>query len=211
MFGPDVVVEGTTNILLLGSGDREKPLNTSNTTTNYFFMLKDEPTITTYLSAESSTICPGQSLLCLNSLLPVTNGTIATTVQLNSKKGWYLGLHANEQVVNAAVAVYGTVYFGTHEPTVPVAGTCSANLGTTRYYTVSYTNGAKPGGTTDVPYTSCTTCGLTSDPVVVKVDIDGKQVPVCLGCSKPLTPDEIKKGGSSSNPAKVRSYWYIKK
>lgn len=211
MFGPDVAVYGATNILLLGSGDREKPLNTSNPTANYFFMLQDQPADTMYLSAESGN-CNGNSKLCLNSLLAVTAGTIPSATSLTAKKGWYLSLQANEQVVTSALTVYGVAYFSTHQPVAATANSCSANLGKTRSYAVSYTNGANPNGTTDLPFVLQHAGGLPPSPVIGKVTLDdGSTVPFCIGCVSPLEGSLLHPPASSSNPAKVRSYWFIQK
>jgi len=210
MFGPDVAVYGSTNILLLGSGDREKPLNTNNATANYFFMLQDQPANTTYLSAESGNC--SSNLLCLNSLLAVTAGTIPSATSLAAKKGWYLGLQANEQVVTSALTVYGVVYFSTNQPVAATANSCSANLGTTRSYAVSYTNGANPNGTTDLPFIVQPTGGLPPSPVIGKVTLDdGSTVAFCIGCVAPLEGSKLNPPSSTSNPAKVRSYWFIQK
>lgn len=211
MFGPDVVVEGSTHILLLGSGDREKPLNTSNTTSNYFFMVRDQPTVATYLSDESSR-CSGGSVLCLNSLLPITVGATPTASDLAGKKGWYLALNANEQVVTSAITVFGMVYFGTHQPTVPPANSCSANLGTTRPYKIAYTNAGNPNGTSDPPYTVLTGVGLPPSPVAGKVTLDdGTTVPFIIGSKGPFGTEVPVSSSGSPNPAKIRSYWYIQK
>ncbi|MEJ6654974.1 MAG: PilC/PilY family type IV pilus protein, partial [Pseudomonas sp.] len=43
MYAPDVVLEGDTYHLLLGSGDREKPIGNAGSTQNHFFMIKDQP------------------------------------------------------------------------------------------------------------------------------------------------------------------------
>lgn len=212
IFGPDVTVDGATNVLLLGSGDREKPLNTANTTSNYFFKINDKPTETGYLSTESSANCPGASVMCLNSLLPVTSGTIATTANLNTKKGWYLALQANEQVVTSAVTVFGEVYFSTHQPKVTAQGSCSANLGNTRSYSVLYKNGAKPDGTTGDPFVLLTGGGLPPSPVAGKVTLDdGTTVPFIIGALGPLETKQLTGAAGTSNLSKIRSYWYIQK
>ena len=73
MFAPDVLDNNGEYIVLLGSGDREKPLlyyAGAASVTNYFFMLRDRPTDTTWLSTES-TAC-GSSVLCLDSLFGIT-------------------------------------------------------------------------------------------------------------------------------------------
>ncbi len=211
MFGPDVVVEGSTHILLLGSGDREKPLNTSNTTSNYFFMIQDQATVATYLSDESSR-CSGVSVLCLNSLLPITVGATPTASDLAGKKGWYLALNANEQVVTSAITVFGVVYFSTHQPTVPNPNSCSANLGTTRPYQIAYTNAGNPDGTSNPPYTVLTGVGLPPSPVAGKVTLDdGTTVPFIIGTKGSFGTENPVSSAGSSNPSKIRSYWYIQK
>lgn len=214
IFGPDVTVDGANNILLLGSGDREKPLNTANTTSNYFFKINDKPTDTSYLTAESAN-CPvasGLNVMCLNSLLPVTSGTIATTASLAAKKGWYLALQSNEQVVTSAVTVYGAVYFSTHQPKAADANSCSANLGNTRSYNVLYTSGANPDGSTNAPFTLFTGGGLPPSPVAGKVTLDdGTTVPFIIGAKGRLETMQLTGASGTSNPAKIRSYWYIQK
>jgi type IV pilus assembly protein PilY1 len=210
IFGPDVTVDGDTNILLLGSGDREKPLNTANATSNYFFKINDKPNVTSYLTAESANC--GSNVMCLNSLLPVTSGTIATTANLAAKKGWYLALQSNEQVVTSAVTVYGSVYFSTHQPKGAVANSCSANLGNTRSYAVLYKNGANPDGSSNVSFTLLTGGGLPPSPVAGKVTLDdGSTVPFIIGAKGPLESMQLTGASSTSNLAKIRSYWYIQK
>ena len=82
--GPNVLVDTANSkyIILIGSGDRERPLNTANSTANYFFRVDDKPTVANYLSDESTANCPGVSVLCLNSLLPVTSAAMPTTAEL---------------------------------------------------------------------------------------------------------------------------------
>ncbi|MFO7681389.1 MAG: hypothetical protein R6X34_15195, partial [Chloroflexota bacterium] len=64
MFMPDIVEKNGTYYLLLGSGDREKPLGTdvdgnaywpsAYGTSNYFFMITDTPTDDEWLSSENT-------------------------------------------------------------------------------------------------------------------------------------------------------------
>ena len=125
MFAPDVVVEPApnsgTHILLVGSGDREKPLRDYTSAygvSNYFFMLKDVPSDSTWLSTNMGT-CPSVNVMCLDSLYGITSSADPAASDLANKKGWYLGLNAHEQVVTSSITVFGSTTFSSHTPTVP--------------------------------------------------------------------------------------------
>ncbi len=205
MFAPDVVADGTDYVLLLGSGDREKPLlhyGDAAATTNYFFMLRDRPNDTTWLTSEGSTC--GASLLCLNSLLSVSTQSAPSATSLGQKKGWYMGLHDTEQVVTSAITVFGDVTFSTHQPRVPTAGVCSG-LGETRVYTVNYLTGQ--GVFHDVVGD-----GLPPSPVAGMVTLDDgvTTVPFVIGAD----PSSPLQGSPPINPASVmqptsRVFWNI--
>lgn len=233
MFGPDVVVENGTYIILLGSGDREKPLTDTYYpyaygATNYFFMIKDKPSDSSWLSAESTTC--GSSVICLNSLYGITTTTTPDQSAIDAKKGWYLGLSSHEQVVTSAITLYGTVTFSTHIPAVSVASACSSGLGTANVYNISYLNAAavtSSGSSNTSRFQSVTGGGLSPSPVAGLVKLssgnDGGDggggggsssgtVPFCLGCS----PDSSLENGPTSTPSssslsqsKTRVYWYI--
>lgn len=218
MFGPDVVEENGIYYLLLGSGDREKPLASYKATAsvaNYFFLLKDKPSDSTWLSSESISNCPGVSTICLNSLLAITSGVTPTQAQLDSyPKGWALGMVASEQVVTSAVTIYGTVTFSTHQPTPPVEGACTS-LGTARVYNIKYLNAASANGT-DLPYQEISGDGLPPSPVAGLVTLDnGVTVPFVIGANpkSPLqiTPPPPPPPGSPGTEPKSRVYWYIQK
>src|SRR5262249_39630344 len=71
MFAPDVLENGSGYILLVGSGDREKPRlysspSVTNSVANYFFELQDQPGDSTWLASETGNC--GTAVLCLNSL-----------------------------------------------------------------------------------------------------------------------------------------------
>jgi len=200
--------------VLLGSGDREKPTKYTNTIQNYFFMVKDNPTSTTHLT-DTPNCGSGTTKLCLNSLLPITIGSTPSDSDLNSKKGWYLRLAANnspypEQVVTGAVAVFGVVYFSTHEPTVPELNACVPKLGTARAYGLRYKNAA-PGRASGDLFITRLDAGLTPDLFAGNVIVDGQQRPVCGSCDGGITFTEPPPPNLVANPAKIRSYWYIQK
>ena len=215
MFTLDVVqdTDGAYD-LMLGSGDREKPLNSYTSATNvknYFFMIKDNPTIATWLSEENTTRgnC-GADILCLNSLLAIAyNGATPTTTDLNNKKGWYLALAPKEQVVTSAITVFDTITFSTQIPAVYSAGTCTPNLGIATVYNLNRTTGSSTVGT--VRGEIIAGGGLPPSPVagLVRLD-DGSVVPIILG-SSPTSPLEVKQAVQTSSviQPRARVYWYI--
>lgn len=208
MFMPDAVKDGADYILLLGSGDREKPLlsyaNAAGVD-NYFFMLRDRPTDLTWLTSETANC--GVAALCLSSLLPITDDTTPTDAQLAEKKGWYLGLTSTEQVVTSAITVFGVVSFSTHQPAVATPGVCSS-LGETRVYNIDYLNAE---GNDGQRYADLAGDGLPPSPVAGMVTLDdGRTVPFVIGAN-PSSPLE---GSPPVQPLSVmqptaRVYWNI--
>lgn len=212
MFSPDVVVDGTTYNLMIGSGDREKPLpgySNAYGVSNYFFMVQDKPTDSTWLTNENATC--GANLLCLNSLLSIPyNSGNPSASDLSNKKGWYLGLAAHEQVVTSAITVFDVITFSTQIPAVYTAGQCNANLGTATVYNIARTNAAIANGTS---YRGEIIAGggLPPSPVagIVRLD-DGSTSPFIMGGdpSSPLQGRKPETTGSITQP-KARVYWYI--
>jgi type IV pilus assembly protein PilY1 len=215
MFSPSVVPvdSGAYYYVLLGSGDREKPVTAysgSNGVTNYFFMIKDKPSDATWLSGESSN-CSSVSVICLSSLQPITT-TTPSDATLAAKKGWYMGFTnsagaaaTTEQVVTSAVTFSGQTFFSTHQPASPSANACSTNLGTGQAYCVNYANAAGCFAPTTANPTgrisNITAGGLAPSPVLVTVNVStydyathtyitgsggatSKDVSVCVGCAE---------------------------
>jgi type IV pilus assembly protein PilY1 len=227
-FAADVVAEGDGYALLVGSGDREKPLRYSspsvvNSVANYFFKIQDKPLDATWLTNET-TICGGSNpFLCLASLQPITGATAPTAEQLAGKKGWYLALGSSEQVVTTAITIFGTVTFSTYEPNTPDANTCSNELGIARVYNVDLNNATSLNGTNS-RFEVLPPVGLPPSPVAGKVRLDndpnsepagtGDEVAFCIGCSgrSPLEAEEppVPVLGLPTIP-KSRVYWYIEK
>jgi type IV pilus assembly protein PilY1 len=211
MFAPDLVLDGGDYVVLVGSGDRERPRNYTNTVDNYFFMLRDRPADATWLSSESGNC--GDDVMCLASLTPILTDANPTAADLAGKKGWYLGLADTEQVVTAAITIFGTVTFSTHKPHVPMPGVCGSNLGTARVYNLHYLD-ASPEGTERSEILP-STIGLPPSPVGGMVTLDdGATVPFCIGCTAD-SPLESKQPEPppSATPAqpKGRVYWYIER
>lgn len=210
MFAPDVVVDGSTNILLLGSGDREKPLagySNAAGVANHFFMLKDQPTTATWLSSENANC--GANVICRASLVSIAaNAASPAQSTVDAKKGWYLGLAATEQVVTSAITVFGVVTFSTHQPAVATPGQCS-NLGTAKVYNIEYDNAQSASG--GLRYELISGGGLPPSPVAGMVTLDdGTTVPFIIGSSG----DSPLEGGTPPPPAssvqpRAKVYWNI--
>lgn len=220
MHGPDVVV-GNNGIhyLLIGSGDREKPLlsyTAAAGVSNKMFSLQDKPGDATWLSSESSR-CNGQSLLCIASLLEVSAADSATPSEENlaTRKGWMLGLRTTEQVVTTAITLHGTTTFSTHTPSAAVreAGSCMPSLGTTRVYNVKFRTSASANGTSSRSEVVAGG-GLPPSPVAGTVILDdGQKVDFVIGATGDSPLEVTKRTGSASAAGrnKVRVYRYEKR
>lgn len=210
MFAPDVVFDDGGYIVLLGSGDREKPLLSytgAASVSNYFFMVKDRPGDATWLSSESATC--GSSVICRDSLLPILDDTTPSDSDLAAKKGWYLGMTSTEQVVTSAITVFGLVTFSTHQPAVATPGVCSS-LGESRVYNIAFENAE---GNDGLRFEDLAGDGLPPSPVAGMVTLDdGTTVPFVIGAnpdsplegSPPITPPSLTQPTS-------RVYWNIER
>jgi type IV pilus assembly protein PilY1 len=212
MFEPDVVEKGGTMYLLLGSGDREKPLNddfwpNSYEVENHFFMVKDMPANKDWLKDA----CGDDDVICMDSLVEVPADSNPDEEDLATAKGWYLPLSDHEQVVTSAITVFGNVTFSTHTPVDPEPGACTSNLGDARVYNVNYANAApRPGQNRSEPVSGG---GLPPSPVAGKVTLDdGTTVPFIIG-SEGSSP--LEGGLPSQQPATTQpkglTYWLIEK
>ena len=219
MFESSVVVIGSTHYVLLGSGDREKPvLNyvAASAVDNYFFMFKDKPTDATWLSTESGNC--SANLLCLASLTPILTDNDPNPADLAASKGWYLGLASSEQVVTSALTVFGTTIFSTSQPVAPTPGQCSS-LGEARVYNIGYVD-ASARNEDGERFANIIGDSLPPSPVAGLVTLDdGSTVPFVIGASGdspfesgipedtelPLIPG----AGTTSSPPRSRVYWNL--
>jgi len=185
-FRPDVVVSKNYDLVLIGSGNREDPLNTTSADT--FYMLKD-----TFVSKDATgmvPIVPGD--------LVVNNSSQSA---IDAAKGWFLNLAPGEKVVNAPLSIAGISYFATNKPTPPGKGVCSPNLGEARAYALDFLTGGagvdrNADGTKDASDLSVklTGGGLPPSPVGGVVQLDnGKLVDFVIGSGaggSPLAPEK---------------------
>lgn len=206
-FPPDVLVTKDFVAVMVGTGDREKPLQ--NTTSDNFFLIKDKVARTasggTVVTLQKSDLTR-VAKMSTDANTPVATNTVTP---VNDAEGCYLELATNgEKVVNAPLTVSGVTYFGTNRPTPSNANQCSANLGQAYAYQFPLFCGVPPAPT------KIDGGGLAPNPVAGVVLIEGadgkvRKVNFLIGG-----------GGSGSNftpvqpepstPAKrTRLYWKI--
>ncbi|MBS0450347.1 MAG: pilus assembly protein PilY [Proteobacteria bacterium] len=152
LYPPDIVPASptiSTDSLLIGSGDREHPFDT--TVQNRFYMIKDKHDL---LYTPTTAIVEGQAGLnegVAGKLYDATadlvqTGTSASIAAaktaLDAASGWYAVLQASgEKVVGGSTTIAGTVFFGTNSPTPPSTNMCGS-LGIARLYGMSFVDGS---------------------------------------------------------------------
>ncbi|WP_395009570.1 pilus assembly protein [Undibacterium sp.] len=208
MFTPDIVEDNGGYLLLVGSGDREKPVafyTNATAVNNYFFSVLDKPTEASWLTTGTGGC---GSVICLSALVEIAT-TTPSTDELAAKKGWYLKLSSTEQVVTSAITVFGTTTFSTHKPYQAVAGVCTATLGEATVYNINYLNAAAIGATRGEKIYGG---GLPPSPVAGMVIVNGKAVPFIVGSTKisPLEGTTGKAPPAVKRP-KSRVSWHVKK
>jgi type IV pilus assembly protein PilY1 len=213
MYMPDVVEDSGGYVLLVGSGDREKPLKDYTSAygvANYFFMLRDFPTKEGWLQKDEDEC--GGNYMCLKSLLEISGKDNPDPDDLSKKKGWYLAMNEGEQVVTSAITVYGATTFSTHTPEDPPEGACTSDLGTARVYNIKYSNAAPSKKGMDRSQ-EVDGGGLPPSPVAGRVTLDtGEEVSFIIGASKDSSID-----GSEPIPPELTTlpksitYWYIER
>jgi type IV pilus assembly protein PilY1 len=210
LFGPDVVRDPTYTTkftVLLGSGDREKPLNVYGAAAavqNYFFSVVDVPTDADWLDdgVGAGAVC-GADIICLAGLTPVTTDGVADGVTL-AAHGWRFPLAAGEQVVTGAITVADVANFSTHIA-AETTDACASNLGTATAYNLNYSKGKGSKNT-------ITKGGLVPTPVAGMVILDnGEKVPFCIGCGGEDSAIGAKLVGTGITwtQPKSRVYWNI--
>lgn len=124
-FAPDVVVTKDFVAVLVGTGDREKPL--LNTTADKFALIRDtlgatpRPLVSTLDLAEVASV--NSTTMAL-----IAPGTPATATALAN--GCYINLATNgEKAINAPFTIAGATYFGTNRPKPASSTSCTADLG----------------------------------------------------------------------------------
>lgn len=195
---PDVVLARDFAALLVGSGDREKPLAT--TSTDAFFTLYDTRTA-------KGTPSPAP--------VPIQAGDLGRVGTDEAKAaGCFISMDtAGEKVVNAPVTVAGITYFSTNKPAPTAAGTCRANLGEARMYSAPLfckapaTQRLNGGGLPPSPVTGVVTVSYPSPHTGLPVT---KQVPFIIGAPNAKGSGiEGSKVSQTVAPVRKRRYWIL--
>lgn len=211
-FPPDVVPSVSSDLVLIGSGDREHPLFNSPSldVTNRFYVIKDTNT-----DNDGS----GATTIIESALFNATSSEYD-----DSLSGFYITLGVGEKVVNAPATIAGTTFFGTNQPLAPNALSCETKLGIARGYAISPFSGEfnsvefDGGGLPPSPV-----YGLVN--IQTGVDSEGEPiielVPFCIGCGGAGDPDctgpDCKSAlGGGKPPINVssdrrRTFWSIDK
>lgn len=204
LYAPDVVTVGNYNIVLIGTGNREKPLDTSAAANvkNRFYGFWDQfAVVSGFVTINDSNDCDAAGNLEVTSGCHLMNTTDTTLDYLpifsstvTRPRGWVIDLDdtttsgPNEQVVTTGATVGGLVNFSTFQAKNPDA--CSA-LGTARGYAACFIHGGATCGTPSPDGTSRSEKfvggGLPPSAVSGVVEIDGKIVPFIIG-GKPDAP-----------------------
>jgi Tfp pilus tip-associated adhesin PilY1 len=219
-YPPSVV--GTTSgydAVLIGSGDREHPFDTS--ATNRFYMFKDKgddtapltgtsvtnPTISEDTMFDATNNCLQDPTACTGTGVQ-TNSTVAQAA-LVSATGWFITLGTGEKVVGNAVSIAGTTFFNTNQPSSGAGGgSCGANLGIAAQYQVSLVDGSVPNPISNLYYaatnrrTEVPGGGYLPPPVPVVVQLGGNPVQAIISGVQVTPATGIKL------LSRFKRYWY---
>ncbi|MBF0192445.1 MAG: hypothetical protein HQL99_15100 [Magnetococcales bacterium] len=142
LYPPDVVYSSGFDAVLIGSGDREHPLDIS--VNNRMYMFKDTDTGTTSTDADirENQLYDATSN-CIQNATACAEGQTPTLAQsaLDTARGWYFRLLEGEKVISNAITINNVTFFNTHQPASLAANvSCASNLGVARAYQVVFTN-----------------------------------------------------------------------
>lgn len=207
MYSPSVVMLGTQATVLVGTGDREKPLASGSAAlvNNRFYGIRDDITKTGATTATTPTVVNGfgtdAALASANQLTNVSGVTTTVDPTTLAANGWYMNLSTGsrpfEQVVTTPLTIGGLTYFSTFQPkatSTPGSTNQCSNLGVGRAYKVDFQTGViAPNSAGLYAPDTFSSQGIPPSPVGGLVSIDGKTVPFCIGCSGPtvLSPNKI--------------------
>ena len=199
-YAPDVVHTTMFTAVMLGSGNRERPLATS--TSDRFYTLFD------YKTTKGA---PSAAVVGNDALVPYdTPFTYSTSVG-----GCYLELMTGEKVVTSSATTGGNSYFSTNRPTPPAPDSCNTNLGIAKGYRVPLFCGAPES----VEFAGG---GLPPSPVIGEVEIavpeigqepaetdETRKLPFIIGgFNMELSGLNVSKVPIKVDPTRRRTYWF---
>ncbi len=210
-FAPAALATNDRVYIALGSGDRERPLQSNypyvESIANRFYM---------YVDAFSTASVPVN--LDGGTMANFTSNTTCATTLGSSLNGWYMDLNTGrgEQTVTSATIFGGLIFFSTNRPMPATPGQCGANLGEARGYAVNLLNASGAVNTESLCGADRSGVflggGLPPSPVVGRVLVGGKPVTVMIG--------GVQRSGGASSPIgaqrvrpaitqkRLRTYWY---
>ena len=212
LYPPDVVYADGYDAVLIGTGDREHPFDT--TVVNRMYMFKDTHTGT---SVGSHSVIQESNLYdattnCIQDPSACTSGVTSEIAQadLDASGGWYITLNSGEKVISNAVTLNQVTFFNTNQPG-STAGTasCASDLGIARQYQVYYSDATavwdrNADSDTDAGDRSETQPGggYLPSPVPVIVQIDGETHEAVISGVRVDEPP------GSRLESRYRKYWY---
>lgn len=220
LYAPDVVGQTGYDAILVGTGDREHPFDT--TVANRMYMFKDKGTDAgpvTGTSVTNPTIVPS----ALYDATPATSSAAIDAAALSAASGWFVALGSGEKLTGGTISVGGSTFFGTNQPdSAAGGGSCGANLGVARLYQISIENGTATGvpvGASSFASRSTTVPGggflpppAYGVPNIPNTNADGTP---CTGSSCTSTPRSVICFGvkciepsSVALGSRIRRYWY---
>jgi type IV pilus assembly protein PilY1 len=199
-YAPDIVHTNRFTAVLLGSGNRERPLQ--NATSDRFYTLFD------YRTGKGAS---GAAAI-LNSNL-VVHGAFSIAASVS---GCYLPMDpAGEKVVTSAASIGPYTYFSTNRPTPPAADSCNNSLGIAKGYRLPLFCGTPDS----IEYAGG---GLPPSPVIGEVDIqvppidpnsgepdETRRVPFLIGgYNLELSGLAVSRVPITVDPTRRRTYWF---
>jgi Tfp pilus tip-associated adhesin PilY1 len=144
-YPPSVTTINNVDTILIGTGDREHPFDT--TVTNRFYAFRDLGNDTAPLTGTTV----ANPTILESALFDASANCIqdcgtqalrdAATAALGASSGWYITLASGEKVIGNPVTAAGEVTFGTNQPSAAAGGgVCGSNLGFARLYQISATD-----------------------------------------------------------------------
>jgi type IV pilus assembly protein PilY1 len=188
-FAPDVILTRNYTVVLLGTGDREKPLKTVSN--DRFFVIKD----TRVDKGEPTVVSP----ITEASLAEINSANIAG----RDPEGCSYALATNgEKVINQPITFGGITYFSTNRPLPPGGGSCTRAQNRAYQMPLLCRNPSARNLIGD---------GLPPSPVVGYVDVGrGKLVPFVIGGANDKNSSIEANRANIPIPAKrKRSYWFM--
>ena len=188
-FAADAVLSRNYTAILLGTGDREKPL--TMVTNDRFFLIKE------------TKVTKGEPV----SFTPITADQLAEVNASNTARtdaeGCAFPLASNgEKVINQPITFGGITYFSTNRPLPPSSGSCSRAQNRAYQMPLVCRN---PG------YSTLVGDGLPPSPVVGYVEVaGGKLVPFVIGGANDKNSSiEANRANIPIPGQRRRSYWFL--